>query len=1763
MKKITNLLMIVCLALFSWQGYAQNSTCATAALLQIDANCGGTTTGGANSGDPTGNDDTDGNVCSSNYSNGDDYIFEYTATTEGQLNLSLWATNSWTGLMVTDGCPTTGTCFASSTSGAANEALTTPAMTIGTTYYIQISTYANPQSAGQFCLDAELIVPPPPPTCGDIVYDTGGAASNYSNNENYTITYSPNMAGDLVTLDFTAVAIESGWDFLSIYDGADTSAPALEANLLAPASFTATNPAGQLTIMFTSDGSFTLAGWVANYTCAAPPPCLEVSGLTETNVNATATDITFTDNNATTPVGGWDYELLDITAGETAGTGTPGNVTTTTINLTGLTGGGNSYEIIVIADCDGAGTVSGPASIAWTQGNLPGSTCDAAITVTPGVFPDSQINNSEGSASNAGGTGATDAIWFSYTTPAGGGTITVTSGIDPDLPDTRLSIHSGACGALVLEGFNDDIGSPNFASTIADLPVVGGTEYLIEWDDRWGTAAFDWSLEFVPTPTCFAPTDVVVSNFGLGTAQVDFTDTNPAAVNDYDYELVNLTLGEVATGTANGNATTNPFTLTGLLENNGYEIYVKAVCLPGDESLFSAPVSFTLVLNAPGCATNFSPADLTTDVSRSATFSWNAPTAGGTASAYTFFFGTDPAALTNIGTVQGTSASLSNLSLGTTYFWQIVPGNVVGLATLCVVNSFTTINLPSGPAGITCGAGDESTSQFTEAFDSQGAWTGDIGAGDGSWLFGETGGTTSGSTGPSAGQDGAYMYYEASGSTTLTASAVSPLIDLNAIDAGDQAELTFYMHAYGSGMGTLIVGAAATPAGPFTQIFTWTGQIQTTTGEDWLQVGVDVTAYTGGDLYLEFSHTGTGDFRGDMSIDTLEVNACDVIPSCQIPNMLAVSGVTGGDATITWNDPNPITSTFEYELLDITAGDVADESVDGAPATATANLTGLTFGNDYRFLVRSVCPDGIGGFLRSNWSAGLNWNQTELPGCASSPTPANAATGIAPGVVTHTWTAPSTGGTVVDYDFYFGTDPLALNLLVSPTTESQGISGISGNTTYYWQVVPTNLGGDATGCPIWSYTTAPLDAGGVDCASATVVTDGTYTSQVNNANPGGGGGGTPDDFLWFEYTTTTGGSLNIDSCGGGSDTTLAVFDACGGTVVASSGDDCATGSGNNYASQVTFDVLANETYYIQWDDTWDAGVFAWNVNLTPTCSGLTTTWDGSFWDNGAPGADDYAIIDGNYATGLTGSIIACSIQVNGSRALFVNADTAITSGSDINVLAGAVVAVAHTGSVVQVDDAAVVNNNGSINVFVDTPILEVYDFMLLGSPMSMETRADVFTDALIVRNHLTENFSPNAAVAATSPGAGNWLDEEGDDWPVHTGAINPGEGYFVVRAITGGPRALNLDYNTGTLNNGIVTYTAGYNMTGGTPADDQNASPNVVANPYASAISAVDFINGNANVDAVYFWEHVTAIGAGAPGPYGLNYTMEDISIYNLTGGTASGSDPTTTPNEFISTAQGFGVKVTSMGDITFNNSMRRAAGNTTLRNQDLDRIWLNVQSGGYDLNSNALIGFMEEATNAIDIGYDTKRLATNVSLYSHLVDGSDQLGIQARSAFDENVRIPMGFATLIDETIEYKISIQNMEGLNLGDKTAYLVDNQLNTVTNLNETNYTFVSSKGIFDNRFTLQFTPDGALGTNGDSLETVSIYPNPTQNLVTIVSTQTIVTSATVYDIRGRVVFEVDFSNQTIYQIDLSAMEAAVYFVEIATESGTVNKRVIKRD
>lgn len=145
-----------------------------------------------------------------------------------------------------------------------------------------------------------------------------------------------------------------------------------------------------------------------------------------------------------------------------------------------------------------------------------------------------------------------------------------------------------------------------------------------------------------------------------------------------------------------------------------------------------------------------------------------------------------------------------------------------------------------------------------------------------------TGGSNTGATGPSQQHSGAtFMNYEASGSPNTRASAVFQLpIDLT--DATyEAAELAFYMHAYGVEMGTLEVGVGTSLAGPFTTEFTWAGDYQQSadvSNDPWYQVGVDLSSYLGQTIYIEFAHTGLGTgFRGDMSIDTFEVYACDTV----------------------------------------------------------------------------------------------------------------------------------------------------------------------------------------------------------------------------------------------------------------------------------------------------------------------------------------------------------------------------------------------------------------------------------------------------------------------------------------------------------------------------------------------------------------------------------------------------------------------------------------------------------------------------------------------------------------------------------------------------------------------------------------------------------------------------------------------------------------------------------------------------------------------
>jgi hypothetical protein len=110
-------------------------------------------------------------------------------------------------------------------------------------------------------------------------------------------------------------------------------------------------------------------------------------------------------------------------------------------------------------------------------------------------------------------------------------------------------------------------------------------------------------------------------------------------------------------------------------------------------------------------------------------------------------------------------------------------------------------------------------------------------------------------------------------------------------------------------------------------------------------------------------------------------------------------------------------------------------------------------------------------------TTGVVWSFTTAatlppPGQATTPNPANAATGI--GVTNDlSWTA---GSNATSHDVYFGTtSPGTLRGNQTATTYDTGTMAYS--TTYYWRIDEKNAAGTTTGV-IWSFTTAA--ATGVD-----------------------------------------------------------------------------------------------------------------------------------------------------------------------------------------------------------------------------------------------------------------------------------------------------------------------------------------------------------------------------------------------------------------------------------------------------------------------------------------------------------------------------------------------------------------------------------------------------------------------------------------------------------------------------------------------------------
>ena len=547
-----------------------------------------------------------------------------------------------------------------------------------------------------------------------------------------------------------------------------------------------------------------------------------------------------------------------------------------------------------------------------------------------------------------------------------------------------------------------------------------------------------------------------------------------------------------------------------------------------------------------------------------------------------------------------------------------------------------------------------------------------------------------------------------------------------------------------------------------------------------------------------------------------------------------------------------------------------------------------------------------------------------------------------------------------------------------------------------------------------------------------------------------------------------------------------------------------------------------------------------------------TEYTATGWSNGAPHAGSLAKISDVYSTN-SGNIVACACEVTATGNLTVEANQYILVDGDITVDAAGTLTVAPQGSIVQVDDNAIATNNGSINIAIATTELKPRDFVAMGSPMSTVTREGDLAPVNALFKHNTANFIPYPGVMGI-----NFLDDNFNDYAPQTGILQPGEG-FLAR-----PRPLNAtgneiyseSYTEGTLNNGVVNYVIGYN-------GNQNSSYNLLANPYPSAIDAREFIADNAMVNEVYLWEHVISPNTEFPGANSANHSMENVSMFNLTGPTTA-AGATQPNNGYLSTAQGFGILATAGGTASFTNSMRIVDNNNTLRTSEetFNRVWLTISNETYSYENTTLIGFTSESTDELDAGYDTSRNATVVSLFSHLDNGTEQLGIQGRADFNADAQVKLGFATIIDEMQTYTISLDNLEGLEISQYDVYLVDKITGQTANLSDKDYTFSSAMAEVNDRFIVQFVDRNVLGQNELALTSIAVYPNPTDGNITINSPQALITSIDITDASGRLIQSLTYDTVALASVDLSNLGSAMYFVIISTEIGQTTKLVIKK-
>ena len=535
------------------------------------------------------------------------------------------------------------------------------------------------------------------------------------------------------------------------------------------------------------------------------------------------------------------------------------------------------------------------------------------------------------------------------------------------------------------------------------------------------------------------------------------------------------------------------------------------------------------------------------------------------------------------------------------------------------------------------------------------------------------------------------------------------------------------------------------------------------------------------------------------------------------------------------------------------------------------------------------------------------------------------------------------------------------------------------------------------------------------------------------------------------------------------------------------------------------------------------------------------TWNGTSWTNGGPDRTKTAVIDGAYDTNTNGSFTACSCQVNVGKTLTIGTSNNIEVYNEVTNNGGTI-QVANDASLVQWYSS--ISNAGVVKVNRNTTPMYRYDFTYWSSPVAGMTMG---------------TLSP-----ATLSDKYYWWNTATQSWVINSGGsltMNAGQGYIIRAPQTYSTNQSESEVFVGTFegvpHNGTITFPV--------VGDGTGEKYNLIGNPYPSAISAEDFLNENSSLieGTIHFWTH-SSVPVFNEVTETYVYRGADYISYNKTGGTGGAL-----LDGNIASGQSFFVAGLANGTVTFNNSMRKLTDNnsfykvtptTPIDNWELvgkHRVWLNIKSAQGAFNQ-ALVGYVENATDGLDWGYDGETFSGNeVSLYS-IVDNKT-LSIQGRALpFSEQDVVHLGYTNTQSTTL--KIGIDHLDGL-LNGKNIFLKDNVLNIYHNLKLSDYTFTSAAGTFNDRFELVYQNQAlSIGDELINPESILVFKD-SENSILVNAGNKSINDIRIYDLSGRMLYEKNEINAFETRLQNITTQHQVLIVEVSINQAVkVTKKII---